>query len=408
MFSGNALALLLPFLLAPLISRIYTPEDFASYELFVKLVTLVAVAASLRFEFAILLPKERDEALAITRLCFRVLIWVTLISGTAFIVMRGPISRLLNNADIAHLLWLFPVGVFSLGALNIMNQYLIRDRSFKEASLAKITSAAGNNVGKYGLGLFMANPLGLTIGHILGAVIPLAFMARLKRLRRVVLHKRDERYGATALMRKYRDFPLVNSTHAFFQEGQQTLLLALISAYYGELALGLFAFSLRYLRVPLVVFGTSISQVLNEKWARDLNEGKRIRQSVIRVLLGLTALAIIPFTVLFFFGEPIFAFVFGERWAEAGLYAEIMAPWLFFNFTVSPISTIPILLKRQGAFFRIAVVAAILSLSALWYMGLEGFAFTEVLWVLTFINAGIMVYIMLWLIHISGLSRQQD
>lgn len=407
MFSGNAVAMVLPFVLAPLISRIYTPEDFASFELFVKIVGLIAVVGSLRLEFAILLPRAREEALALVRLCFKVLLWITAITGLIFILLRHPIANLLNNAMMADLIWLLPLGVLSVGALNIMNQWLIREREFKEASFAKITAAAGNNLGKYGLGLFMANAFGLTIGHIMGSVIPLAAMARLKRLRASLADTGGVQFSTRALFRKYKDFPLVNSSHAFYQEGQQTVLLSLISAYYGGLALGLFAFSLRYLRVPVVVFGTSIAQVLNEKWARDLNEGRSIRPSVKKILAILTGLALVPFSVLYLFGEPLFAFVFGDRWAEAGTYAQIMAPWLFCNFVVSPITMIPVLLKRQAAFFRIAIAASIITLSAVWAMSLMDYAFTEVLWVLSLLNAAIMVYITFWLLYISGHPRQE-
>ena len=41
--------------------------------------------------------------------------------------------------------------------------------------------------------------------------------------------------------------------------------------------------------------------------------------------------------------------VFGERWVEAGLYTQILAPWVFFWFISSPLSTLFLVYERQGS-----------------------------------------------------------
>lgn len=406
MFSGNAVAMVLPFLLAPLISRIYTPEDFAGFELFTKIMALVAVVGSLRLDLAILLPKEEKEALALVRLSFNLLIGISAVVGALFIIFRDTVGDLLNNESLPELLFLLPLGIFSLGALNIVNQFLIRKRDFKEAAVVKVFSSGGNNATKYGLGLFMPNPMGLTLGQIFGAVLPLLYVLKVKNIREMLRTLGPPSGADRKLIRKYKDFPLINSAHAFYQEGQQTLLIVLISLYYGEYALGLFAFSFRYLKVPLVVFGTSISQVLNERWARELNEGRSIRPSMVKIIKVLIAISFLPFAVLFFFGTPIFAFVFGDNWADAGTYAEIMSPWLFANFIVSPLSMLPILLGKQAAFFRIAIASSVITLSALAYAGISDLPFETALWALSLLSTGIMIYILFWLLHIAKFARK--
>ncbi|MCA1750469.1 MAG: lipopolysaccharide biosynthesis protein [Cryomorphaceae bacterium] len=406
MFSGNAVAMVLPFLLAPLISRIYSPEDFASFELFAKIMALVAVVGSLRLDLAILLPKGEKEAMALVRLSFNILIGISVVVGALFIIFRDSVGELLNNESLPELLYLLPLGIFSYGALNIVNQFLIRKRDFKEAAVVKIFAAGGNNVTKYGLGLFMPNPLGLSLGQIFGAVFPLLYVLKVKNIREMLRSLGMPVQADRKLIRKYRDFPLINSAHAFYNEGQQTVLIGLISAYYGEYALGLFAFSFRYLKVPLMVFGTSISQVLNERWARELNEGKSIRSSMVKIIMVLIAISIVPFGVLFFFGTPIFAFVFGDNWADAGAYAEIMAPWLFANFIVSPLTMLPILLGKQAAFFRIAIASSVITLAALAYSGVNDWQFETALWTLSLLYTGIMLYILFWLLHIAKFARK--
>ena len=69
--------------------------------------------------------------------------------------------------------------------------------------------------------------------------------------------------------------------------------------------------------------------------------------------------------VLLIFGEDIFSFIFGVEWSQAGRYAAILAPWLFMNFIVSPLSMLPIVLERQKTFFIISLLSHICAISAI-------------------------------------------
>jgi O-antigen/teichoic acid export membrane protein len=79
---------------------------------------------------------------------------------------------------------------------------------------------------------------------------------------------------------------------------------------------------------------------------------KRKMYPTLKKTIGLLSiLSLIPFSIVFFFGEPIFVFVFGENWVLAGQISEILAPWLMINFVTSPISTLPLVLGKQVLFF---------------------------------------------------------
>jgi O-antigen/teichoic acid export membrane protein len=61
--------------------------------------------------------------------------------------------------------------------------------------------------------------------------------------------------------------------------------------------------------------------------------------------LGLIALPIFALIVLF--APELFAFFFGNYWREAGVYAQILSPWIFLNFIVSPISGVYLIVGKQ-------------------------------------------------------------
>ena len=79
--AGGALAQALPLLLGPLLSRLYTPQQFGQYNLFAAVSANIAVVACARYEFALPLLGEAREAAALRALCLRVLAVVTLASA---------------------------------------------------------------------------------------------------------------------------------------------------------------------------------------------------------------------------------------------------------------------------------------------------------------------------------------
>jgi O-antigen/teichoic acid export membrane protein len=57
---------------------------------------------------------------------------------------------------------------------------------------------------------------------------------------------------------------------------------------------------------------------------------------------------VIPFGLLWLCGESILTIVLGKRWAEAGRYTELLAPWLFTLWLTVPASTVMIVLRKQS------------------------------------------------------------
>src|SRR5206468_5929078 len=83
LLAGGALAQALPLLLGPLLTRLYTPQDFGIYHLFAAVAANIAVVACARYEFALPLAADDDEAVALRMLCLRLLVAVTALSTLA-------------------------------------------------------------------------------------------------------------------------------------------------------------------------------------------------------------------------------------------------------------------------------------------------------------------------------------
>ena len=59
---GTAIAQSIPFVLQPFLRRIYSPEDFGAISVFLSILAVISIVSSLRYEVAMLLPKEDEDA----------------------------------------------------------------------------------------------------------------------------------------------------------------------------------------------------------------------------------------------------------------------------------------------------------------------------------------------------------
>ena len=91
-----------------------------------------------------------------------------------------------------------------------------------------------------------------------------------------------------------------------------------------------------------------------QKASEAHNRTGNLSEVVGEIFKRLVALGIFPILLLTLIGEDLFVVAFGTRWAEAGVYMQILGLWIFFQFISSPISTLFAVLEKQhyGLFFN--------------------------------------------------------
>ena len=79
--SGTAGGQAIAVLASPFLSRLYTPDEFGTFGVYLALVSIAAVAVSLRYEAALPLPESEDEAVGVLVLTFVVTVVMTILAG---------------------------------------------------------------------------------------------------------------------------------------------------------------------------------------------------------------------------------------------------------------------------------------------------------------------------------------
>ncbi|MEO5690399.1 MAG: oligosaccharide flippase family protein [Burkholderiaceae bacterium] len=363
--AGGAVAQALPLLLGPWLTRLYSPQQFGVYHLFAAVSANLAVVACARYEFALPLVGDASDAAALRALCLRVLAGVTLASAVAGAIW---FAFSLN----AWTGWL-PVAVAVLGFLSLATLWATRAQAYRALALARVVQYGGASLAQAGAALLGAGVQGLIVAPIAAAA---AAAAVLRLPLNDAAQLAPDRWRLLA--RRYRDFPLLNTPHAFMGALQDTVSIAMIAAWQGPVAAGFWGLSLRYLKAPATLVGGAVSQALYPQLAAhgasvdhdaDTHAPLRVtregRAAVRRVMLGLAAIALPLVLLLWAFAPWAFERLFGADWRGAGELARTLGLYIGVHFVAAPLAVVTLAWGAQAWALRLALVGQVAFVAAL-------------------------------------------
>lgn len=344
MAGGTATGQVIVVAASPILTRIYTPEEFGVLAVFGSLLGILGVVASLRYDLAIPLPEKDQEAVNVTALSLLVAMAFSAITAAVVIPFGKPIGLVFDVPVLGEYIWLLPLGLLLMGVYQVFNNWAVRKRLFPviaktkilQSSSMVIVQAAGYAVG----------PLALVVGRIFGQVAGLSTLGG-KTLQDIKASNILPSYrGVAAAAAKYRSFPVYATWSGLLSTGGPQVPPILFSLFYGASAAGVYYLAHRVIALPLSVLGSSITSVFMPDAVEALRED-RLQTVVANVHRTLSYIAMPPAVALFLTAPEIFVYVFGESWAEAGTVVRWLTPMLFFQFVVSPLSRTFTVLQRQ-------------------------------------------------------------
>lgn len=322
LFSGTTLAQVIPFLFAPLLSRVFSADDYAIYGLYIAVLEVFAIIIAGRYELTIVLPKKDAEAVHLVHgaLIIAFIFSFSLLIAISF--FNVEIAELLNNKGLAPFLYLLPLSLFFYAVTRVLNNFLIRNKKFNAIAKYKLSHKTGEAVSALGLG-YTKFSNGLIWGDVFGRFLlsVLSLYSAIKTgLKNVSFSWKDIQNQ----LYKYREFPLYNSLPAIANSMATLLPVFLISKFYDEQLLGNFNFARMILVAPMALISTAVSQILSQKLSQLYNENKSIWNFLKPISLILLVLAVLMIVIIFPFAEILFEFIFGTKWQTAGKISSIL------------------------------------------------------------------------------------
>lgn len=347
---GSVFAQGLGVLVAPIVARLFAPEAFGVAALFASIAGIIGVLACLRYELSIMLPKTHEEAANLLGVSLFFVLIITGISALIIFFAGDVIVNLLNSPKLKKYLWLIPVSVFVSGTFLSLNYWNSRTKDFGRLSIVRVVSSVVTQITKLGAGFAGFVSGGVLIGTgILGQVVSTFVLG-------VQIWRDDRRLFKTSIrlkkmisgLKRHKKFPIIDVWGGLLNTISWQLPALLLSAFFSPIIVGYYALGTAVIRMPMNIIGGAIAQVFYQR-ACDTKNKEESAHVVENVFKRLVAIGLFPMLLLCLVGQDLFSVVFGHNWEEAGLYMQILAPWMFFTFISSPLSTLFSVFERQSS-----------------------------------------------------------
>ena len=400
--SGTALAQVIPVLLSPVLTRLYSPEQYGTLALFTAVVGIFSVAATFRYELSIMLPEQDSDAVNIIVLSLILNFSLSTILLIITFLFNKQLTDLFNNPAISGWLYFVPVMVFLIGVFQSMHYWLSRKKHYRKLSAAWI-SRSGIKGGAQ-VGVIYALPgigtAGLIGGAIFGQFVATVIIVRQSLMQISSAFQKVSFKRITELAKTYKNFPVINTPHALVNNLSSNLPVMLLTSFFSNKVAGLYSLALMAVMLPTGLVSNAIGQVFYQRISEAHNKKEALYPYTIRLVKGLFFVSIIPFGLLFLLAPSLFGLIFGGQWTEAGLYTRILTPWIIMIFLVAPLSYIPITLgyQKKALYIEIAGISA-----KLFALVIGSYYQSSFIAVVLFSLSGffILVYSLTWIISLS-------
>lgn len=346
---------------APIITRLYGPEAFGVLGSFMAILGVATPIAALTYPIAIVLPKSDADAIGLAKLSAGLALIIAAIAALILLIAGDWIARTLSLELISGLMLLIPVAMVFSAYQQILAQWLIRTKQFKITARVTVVQALAINSAKTGVGLVHPVATALIVLATLGLALHVLLLWLGIRGRRTVLPKTDKSIDMfRKLAKRHRDFPLYRAPQVTLNALSQSLPVLMLASFFGPAAAGFYTLGKTVLGIPSTLIGKSVADVFYPRITEAVHNNENLSQLLLKATFIMSAVGLVPFTLVIAFGPWLFTFVFGAEWTMAGEYARWLALWSYFGFLNRPSVAAIAALGLQDFFLVYEILSVVL------------------------------------------------
>lgn len=359
LIGGTVFAHAITILALPFITRLYSPEDFSRLAIYTSLLGIFSVVACLRYEIAIPLPNNDDEA--------EQLLIISIINSFVFSVVlflflyffNPAIQQWFHEKYFSEIIWLLPLGVLSASLYSAFKFWCTRKKEFKVIAKTKLEQALSSVVAQLGLGWLSITSIGMLVGQFFynGAGV----FSLIRKKHKFSNLKTEE---IIKTYKKYSSYPKYSVSEALFNTAGVHLPMLLIAMIAAPKEAGYLLLASKIMVIPMVLIGTSVSQVYYAH-ANEASQKGELEKFTKNCMLRLLKIGAVPLIVIGTVAPWGFVLVFGEEWRRAGELVAWMTPWFLVQFVASPVSLVLHICMRQKLALALQFVGFILRVGSI-------------------------------------------
>jgi O-antigen/teichoic acid export membrane protein len=330
---------------SPILTRLYTPTDFATLTVFTAICALVGAVVTLNWDRAIVIPRSDSQAASLVILGTATVLLLSGVFAVASYFLGPMLDDWFHTRIFETFWWIMPLTTLLMGFYSMFSSWLVRGRHYGKIATRNASMGVAQAASMALLGLSGAGAVGLLSGPAVGRAV--ALTGALRSLRNRTTPRQSLR-RVRVVATRYWKFPIISTWSRLLNVLGIQLAPILIVALYGTVEAGLFALTVRVLAAPVGVVTDAVSQQFEGRFAEKLRmRSPGLASQIPFVSVRLFLLALLPGALIVLYGPALFSLIFGEEWRVAGVYAQVVVVSYVLQFSVSPISRALLVLERQ-------------------------------------------------------------
>nr|WP_218949568.1 oligosaccharide flippase family protein [Acinetobacter sp. YH12251] len=334
---GTAFAQGIALLALPILTRLYSPEEFSLFAIYTSLLLTLSVASCLRFEIAIPISENNNEAIHLVLLALLSNLIISLLIGLIIWIFHSNIILLLKQPSFTNLIWLVPIGVFFSGLYNTLQYWATRKKQFSVIAKSRMVQSISGISVQFVMGVMGFAALGLIIGQIIkvSAGIWHLVINFWSEASRVIQGAKI--YQLKQTFKKNNQFPKYSALEALANSAAIQLPIIIIAAFAVDAEAGFLMLAMQIMAIPLGFIGRAVAQVYLA-YAPEKYSAGELGQYTYQCIFKLMKIGVIPLIIICSFASNIIPFIFGEEWQRTGEMMFWMFPWYVMQLISSPVS----------------------------------------------------------------------
>ncbi len=370
MILGRVIGQVIPILITPLLTRIYSPEEFGIFAVYSTIVIIVSMASNGRYCLVVILPKEDEEAKDLVVISSV----ISFISTVFFIFLISAFGskffELINSGVLEKYIWVIVMNVLSIALHEALFYYALRLKKYKTLAKDVIFYTSIVVIVRLALGYAGYTEFGLLASYMVGYVFSFLYLFFKLSIPKKFISKLVQLDNLKPLMMKYSKFPrysLVADTMNLTALMSPNLFLNKI---FGSVTAGYFSMADKVLGSPIWLITLSVGDVFKQEASEQLRKKGSCYKVFIKTARSLFLFGFLPFLALFIVSPYIFPFILGENWEPVGKYVRIFSLMYFAKFVVNPVSHVVYMVNKQNynVFFQSLKILSIVIAFSLGYL----------------------------------------
>lgn len=350
---GTVSAQAIMVLASPILTRLYSPEDFGLLAVYASILIFFTVIASLRYELAIPITEKDSEALNLVKISIALVFIISFISIFFVYFLGGYLASKVDQPQLKSYLWLLPLGIIAIGFYNIFNYWSLRNRKFKTIAKTKFTQSVVSLLVQFSC--FKLGALALILGQIGGQAFGTSSLSK-----STISSPEFRKWNVESLKKtviKYKKFPIFSTWEGLINAAGNQLPPLFFALLFSANAAGLYMLANRVLAMPMALIGGAVANVFLTN-AADAYRNNKLYVIFEAVYTKLVYIVMPIMLVLIIDAPQLFSLVFGQDWKDAGEIARWLTPWLSIVFIASPLSTLFSVVdkQKQGMYFQVIML----------------------------------------------------